>query len=39
MRLFLVSIFVILTPSILMVAWLLWQAKGAKKVSGLDLDC
>jgi hypothetical protein len=38
MRLFLLVIFVTLTPSILAVAWLLWQADGAEKALGLDVD-
>jgi hypothetical protein len=38
MRLFLIYIFVTLTPSVLAVAWLLWQADGAEEVSRLDGD-
>jgi hypothetical protein len=38
MRLLLIGIFVTLTPSVLAVAWLLWQADGANEVSRLDGD-
>jgi hypothetical protein len=38
MRLFLFGVLVTLTPSILAVAWLLWQADGAEKASSLDVD-
>jgi hypothetical protein len=38
MQLFLLGIFVTLTPSILAVAWLLWQADGGKEALGLDVD-
>jgi hypothetical protein len=38
MRLFFICLFVTLTPSVLAVAWLLWQADGAKEVSRLDGD-
>ena len=38
MRLFLLGIFVSLTPSLLGVAWLLWQADCAEKASDLDVD-
>ena len=38
MRLFLLGVFVSLTPSVLAVAWLLWQADRAEKAPGLDVD-
>ncbi|MFI4960401.1 MAG: hypothetical protein ACHP82_02985 [Hyphomicrobiales bacterium] len=38
MRLFLFGVLVTLTPSMLAVAWLLWQADGAEKASILDVD-
>ena len=38
MQLFLLDTFVTLTPSILAVAWLLWQADGGKEALGLDVD-
>jgi hypothetical protein len=38
MRLLLIGILVTLTPSILAVAWLLWQANGAEEVLDLDGD-
>ena len=38
MRLFLLGVFVSLTPSVLAVAWLLWQTDRAEKAPGLDVD-
>jgi hypothetical protein len=38
MRLFLLGIFVTLTPSVLAVAWLLWQADDVKEASGREVD-
>jgi hypothetical protein len=38
MQLFLFGVLVTLTPSMLAVAWLLWQAGGAETTSGLDGD-
>jgi hypothetical protein len=38
MRLFLLGVLVTLTPSMLAVAWLLWQAGAAEKSSSLDVD-
>jgi hypothetical protein len=38
MRQFLLGILVILTPSMLAVAWLLWQTDGAEEASSLDVD-
>jgi hypothetical protein len=38
MQLFLLGILVTLTPSVLAVAWLLWQADHGKEVLGLDVD-
>jgi hypothetical protein len=38
MRLFLFGILVTLTPSLLAMVWLLWQADDAEKASGLDVD-
>ncbi len=38
MQLFLLGIFVTLTPSLLAVVWLLWQADCAEQSPGLDVD-
>jgi hypothetical protein len=38
MHLILLGIVVALTPSVLAVAWLLWQADRTEKLSGLDVD-
>jgi hypothetical protein len=38
MHLILLGIFVALTPSVLAVAWLLWQSDRSEKSSGLDVD-
>jgi hypothetical protein len=38
MRLFLFGVLVTLTPSMLAVAWLLWQAGDDEKASILDVD-
>jgi hypothetical protein len=38
MRLFLLGVLVTLTPSMLAMAWLLWQADGAEKASVHDVD-
>jgi hypothetical protein len=38
MRLFLLGVLVTLTPSMLAVAWLLWQAGAAEQASSLDVD-
>jgi hypothetical protein len=38
MWMFLLVIFVTLTPSILAVAWLFWHADGAEEESGLNVD-
>jgi len=38
MQLFLLGVIVTLTPSILAVAWLLWQADGAEEASSLNAD-
>jgi hypothetical protein len=38
MQPFLLGIFIVLTPSMLAVAWLLWQASGVKRPSSLDFD-
>jgi hypothetical protein len=38
MQLFLLGVFVTLTPSVLTVAWLLWQVNEAPNVPGCDVD-
>lgn len=38
MQLFLLAVFVTLTPSALTVAWLLWQANDASNESGSGVD-
>lgn len=38
MRLILFGILVALTPSVLAVAWLLWQSDGLEEQTGLDPD-
>lgn len=38
MQLFLIGVFVILTPSVLAVAWLLWRASDASNVPDYEVD-
>ncbi len=38
MQLFLLGVFVILTPSVVTVAWLLWQANDTPNASGREVD-
>ena len=38
MQLFLIGVFVILTPSFLAVAWLLWRASDASNVPDYEVD-
>lgn len=38
MQLFLLGVFVILTPSVLALAWLLWQASDASNVPDYEVD-
>jgi hypothetical protein len=38
MQLFLIGVFVILTPSVLAVAWLLWRANDASSTPDYEVD-
>jgi hypothetical protein len=38
MQVFLLGVFVTLTPSLLAVAWLLWQANEISNVPGYEVD-